>query len=649
MYKSFRQAIKIILIVSLISGGVVFAEVKPKPAMPKARISSMTVDTPDGSGFSAFPARPYEAKPKASGGSSHRHNSPPEYAPVYPPKATAGNLEAALANYHSSPGDQFVSGPCWAFAALSGLESLLVKNGADVGAYNFSVRNLMNNHGFASTYAEGGSSGYSIRYFTNWLGPVDESVDPFGSSGSDINSATAGIMPDKVQKHVQDIYFLPDTGDRELVKAEIKDAVMEYGSVITSMRYDDEGVTKGKYYKEATYGYYYYEPVSSYIQAVMSLNHGVLIVGWDDTYSRDNFIKKPDNDGAYIVKNSWGTRYGDGGYFYISYEDTLFPYANYVIANAEEPDNYDNMYFHDDYGQTEFGVFDSTFIEEIKSWIEWDNMLFKNVFKTSAMPEMLKAVSFYTLNDNIEYKIYSENLTLLAEGTTDKQGYHTVVLDTPVFLYPNTDFSVIVNLISNGEPLRIALEGRRDDGKNDGFTAKEGEGFIIFANYLDVYDWLTFEDLFELAIQDVMETFTERNKDGEIVDKAANLCVRAFTDIITELECTSTVLYNDDSALPDPSVPFTGKITFNQAVTRMFGDDDAPVTLVLGLYEKTDGKSKLIGVAEQTKPVTNGAPVNFVAELDVNGLYIGDDAKYELKPFMLRGFESGMPYKMRER
>lgn len=54
-------------------------------------------------------------------------------------------------------------------------------------------------------------------------------------------------------------------------------------------------------------------------------NHAVTIVGWDDNYSKDNFLssdgKKPSKDGAYIALNSWGTENNDGGYYYISYED----------------------------------------------------------------------------------------------------------------------------------------------------------------------------------------------------------------------------------------------------------------------------------------------------------------------------------------
>ncbi len=46
-------------------------------------------------------------------------------------------------------------------------------------------------------------------------------------------------------------------------------------------------------------------------------NHAVLLVGWDDTQC----------DGAWIVKNSWGTEWGIGGHFYLSYNACEFGFG----------------------------------------------------------------------------------------------------------------------------------------------------------------------------------------------------------------------------------------------------------------------------------------------------------------------------------
>ena len=62
-------------------------------------------------------------------------------------------------------------------------------------------------------------------------------------------------------------------------------------------------------------------------------NHAVTVVGWDDSFSKDNFLAdhKPPEDGAWIVRNSWGSDWGMDGYFYLSYYD-----QNIVIPQTYE-------------------------------------------------------------------------------------------------------------------------------------------------------------------------------------------------------------------------------------------------------------------------------------------------------------------------
>ncbi len=67
------------------------------------------------------------------------------------------------------------------------------------------------------------------------------------------------------------------------------------------------------------------ETFAQYDDTNLSLNHTVCIVGWDDTFSRTKFKegKQPPEDGAWIIKNSWGPNEYDHGYFYLSYYASL--------------------------------------------------------------------------------------------------------------------------------------------------------------------------------------------------------------------------------------------------------------------------------------------------------------------------------------
>lgn len=61
----------------------------------------------------------------------------------------------------------------------------------------------------------------------------------------------------------------------------------------------------------------------------MSVNHTVLAVGWDDDFQGSG-------EGVWIIKNSWGTDWGDDGYMYMPYGCSKIGYATTIVNYGQQ-------------------------------------------------------------------------------------------------------------------------------------------------------------------------------------------------------------------------------------------------------------------------------------------------------------------------
>lgn len=268
----------------------------------------------------------------------------------------------------------------------------------------------MSNSFHANQY-DGGEYTMGMAYLAAWQGPVYEKDDPYGDGMTDDSL--------KAVRHVQEMQVI-DGKDYE----GIKEAVFKYGGVESSL-YSTIRSSQGSsvYYNQNTSAYCYI--------GTEKPNHDVVIIGWDDNYSRSNFNTPLEGDGAFICQNSWGDGFGENGIFYVSYYDTNIGTHNVAYTRVDDVHNYDHIYQSDLCGWVGKLGYDS------------DQIYGANVFEAKGS-ETLSAASFYATGANTQYEVcvvhdFENEKSFaqreqLASGTLQKAGYYTVDFDTKVSL-----------------------------------------------------------------------------------------------------------------------------------------------------------------------------------------------------------------------
>ena len=193
--------------------------------------------------------------------------------------------------------DQGGCGSCWAFAAVGAMESALLISdntlwpGLDLSE-QFVVSCDNENYGCCGGYMD------RVYDFLTNSGTIDESCFPYNLSGTckcnrilcrSSTSPCDNMCSDWESSHKRISGWNPVSYNVEAIKSALLDGPVPCGMDV----YTDF--------------FYYIGDVYQYSWGDYEGGHAVIIIGWDDA------------EGCWIVKNSWGTDWGEGGYFRIKY------------------------------------------------------------------------------------------------------------------------------------------------------------------------------------------------------------------------------------------------------------------------------------------------------------------------------------------
>lgn len=385
-------------------------------------------------------------------------------------------------------------GTCWAHSAISLAEINMMKKNSGLSpdyselhlgwfTYNppstdplGNVDGFCNPGGYNTEFlTTGGNQHDAIETLAAWIGVADESAAPYTSADSVKSRGLSESIAFQDRAHLINAYRI--NMETEEDRMAVKQAVRDYGAVAISMKVIKPGQSASESGQTYSYGEVYSKLHNCYyLPAKMQTNHEVTVVGWDDNFSRSNFVTQPEGNGAWLVRNSWTSRDGEEsiyGYFWLSYYDKSVSVA--YAFDMDRADNYARNYQYDG------PQADNSAISETKG-----TGSFANVFtsKASSSGETLRAVSFnvsYMTGLSYEISVYmnptnagdpeSGHLVSMTAGNTTYAGYYTIPLDQPVALSNGNRFSVVVSFSKPDEYIHYSLYSY-ENGSHAGETGK---------------------------------------------------------------------------------------------------------------------------------------------------------------------------------
>ncbi len=429
----------------------------------------------------------------------------------------------------------------------------------------------------------GGYAGYATTVFTSGVGPVSESVAPYKNdegyiqcsvtepnAGDDAEptemSLTQAQIDEKIAQgytveklhyarfkgsswepttwgldeslrtqqeyRLEESYSLPQVGEFNSrgywvgVNQEGIDAVKEQlvAGRGVAIYYHQETPSEGfktQFINPETWAQYTYD-TDAYP------DHAVAIVGYDDNYSKDNFLQgegqTPEGDGAFLVKNSYGASTNEfpnkndwgevdengnhTGYFWLSYYDTSIrdpETFNYDF----DPDTMDEDYDINQYDFMAFAdMFTATSDDKASSANEFtasEDCVIRGMTCKTAKPNTDVTYELYVL-DSDDSEPTQGKLAYTGTEHYEYGGFHRLMMDSSdyVALRKGQRYAVVITqkCLTDGKYYQIASRNKNDGtvykGANIVAKVNKGESWTMFnghwTDWVDVTTVLKWQD-----------------------------------------------------------------------------------------------------------------------------------------------------------
>lgn len=417
--------------------------------------------------------------------------------------------------------DQKTDGTCWAFSTCDALQTLYAKNGLK--------KEYLSPQAFATCFTgfefrpivDGGNSQIAGSMLARLEGIVLESALPYDYTNSTCQTYSKEDTPAYTLGWIN----LPE-GDATA----IKEAIMKYGSVTCSYYHEN------KYYNNATNTYEYIGSNTS--------NHGVSIIGWDDS------------KGAWLVKNTWGNHLFDEGCIWVSYKDSKIAQECTAYTDVTPTDSIDHVYHYSTSGMTAtYGTASTN--KRINGYT-------KHHFATKQQITYIGTYNFYEGTKAVFF-VRGKNKQMLYESepvTMDAPGFYKHTLKEPIVV--EGEVEICVGYESSKYSYVIPIE-------------------MAFPNFNTIElhpntQWLSFEG-------------SEAKTEVSTSDNQLNLCIYAYTMDYIETDVKNTYankqVYNGKTINPEvwnDAIAITlYNIVGKEVATLTPGDTTLP-NLLTGIY-----------------------------------------------------------------